>query len=91
MTIKAQTADGAPASITYDVIDQRQLLGGGVDVIRQYLAAGLVDEMHLAVSPVTLGTGEHLLTGLDIEKCGLDEVEYLPTDAVAHYLLKRGA
>ena len=66
-------------------------LGGGVDVIRQYLAAGLVDEMHLAVSPVILGAGEHLLAGMDIEECGLDEVEYLPTDAVAHYLLKRGS
>src|SRR5215510_13728368 len=40
-------------------------LGGGVATIRQYLRAGLVDELHLAVSPVLLGTGEHLLGGLD--------------------------
>ncbi|MEQ8294750.1 MAG: dihydrofolate reductase family protein [Roseovarius sp.] len=66
-------------------------LGGGVDVMRQYLAAGLVDEMHLAVSPVVLGEGEALWTGLNIKQCGLEQVAYLPSDAVAHYVLKRGA
>src|SRR5687767_6298732 len=40
-------------------------VGGGVETIRQYLRAGLVDEVHLAVSPVLLGSGEHLLSGLD--------------------------
>src|SRR6185295_8062026 len=39
-------------------------VGGGVATIRQYLGARLVDEMHLAVSPVVLGSGEHLLAGL---------------------------
>src|SRR5215831_8901635 len=40
-------------------------LGGGVATIRQYLNAGLIDEMHLAISPVLLGSGEHLLTGIN--------------------------
>jgi dihydrofolate reductase len=40
-------------------------LGGGVATVRQYLTAGLVDELHLAISPVLLGRGEHLLAGID--------------------------
>ena len=45
-------------------------VGGGVSVIRQYLAAGQIDEMHLAISPVILGEGEHLLQGIDLNKLG---------------------
>ena len=40
-------------------------IGGGVSVVRQYLQAGLLDELHLAVSPVLLGKGENLFSGLD--------------------------
>ena len=46
-------------------------LGGGVSTVRQYLEAGLVDDLHLAVRPVLLGTGEHLLHGLDLRVAGL--------------------
>src|SRR5688500_198913 len=45
-------------------------LGGGTETIRQYLRARLVDEMHLAISPVLLGTGEHLFSGLDLLALG---------------------
>ena len=41
-------------------------IGGGVSVIRQYLLAGQIDEMHLAVSPVLLGDGENLFSGIDL-------------------------
>jgi dihydrofolate reductase len=41
-------------------------LGGGAATVRQYLQAGLVDELHLAVRPVLLGAGEHLLGGIDL-------------------------
>ena len=41
-------------------------LGGGVSTIRQYLQDRLVDEMHLAISPVLLGSGEHLLPAASI-------------------------
>src|SRR5438105_5382701 len=41
-------------------------LGGGVSTIRQYLRAGLIDELHLALRPVLLGCGEHLLNGIDM-------------------------
>lgn len=62
-------------------------LGGGVDTIRQYLEAKLVDEMHLAVSPVMLGAGEHLLRGVDLPALGYERKEYVPTSAAAHYVL----
>ena len=64
-------------------------IGGGANTVRQYLEAGLVDEMHIAVSPVLLGSGEPLLAGLDLAACGLTEVEYVPTPAAAHYVLSR--
>lgn len=66
-------------------------VGGGAETIRQYLMAGLVDEMHLAVSPVLLGRGEHLLNGLDLPALGLQQVEYVSTPCAAHYVLKRDA
>lgn len=64
-------------------------LGGGVSTIRQYLEAGLVDEMHLAVSPVLLGTGEHLLGGLNLPALGFRKKEYAGTPAAAHYVLAK--
>jgi len=47
-------------------------LGGGVSTIRQYLQAGLIDELHLAISPVLLGRGEHLLHGIDLRALGCE-------------------
>src|SRR5579859_1097650 len=45
-------------------------VGGGVSVIRQYLVAGQIDEMHLAVSPTLLGEGENLFAGIDLHELG---------------------
>jgi dihydrofolate reductase len=53
-------------------------VGGGVSTIRQYLRAGLIDEMHLAVSPVFLGRGENLFADLD-----LPALAYACTDRVS--------
>jgi dihydrofolate reductase len=64
-------------------------VGGGAATIRQYLQAGLVDEMHLAVSPVLLGKGEPLLGGLNLPGLGFTQAEYVPTPAAAHYVLKK--
>jgi dihydrofolate reductase len=64
-------------------------LGGGVDTIRQYLQARLVDEMHIAVSPALLGKGEHLLAGIDLPALGFDRVDYVGTPLAAHYVLSR--
>lgn len=64
-------------------------IGGGVDTIRQFLQAGLVDEMHLAVSPVVMGKGENLLAGIDLPACGLTRVERTVSPRVTHYVLSR--
>jgi dihydrofolate reductase len=65
-------------------------LGGGVSTIRQYLKAGLVDEMHLAISPILLGTGEALFAGIDLPKLGFTCTEHVPTRAATHVVLSRG-
>jgi dihydrofolate reductase len=65
-------------------------LGGGVGTIRQYLQAGLIDEMHLAISPVLLGSGEHLLSGLDLLALGYRVAERVASEAATHVVLRRG-
>jgi dihydrofolate reductase len=69
--------------------DQEIRLLGGVATIRQYLQARLVDEMHLAVSPILLGSGEHLLSGLDLPALGYRCAECVPSMKAAHYILAR--
>ena len=64
-------------------------LGGGVATVRQYLAAGLIDELHLAVSPVLLGRGEHLLAGIDAAGLGYACTEHASTDRATHVVLTR--
>ncbi len=65
-------------------------LGGGVDTIRQYVRARLVDELRLVVSPVLLGSGEPLFAGLDLPALGYACVEHLPgAHAAAHVTLRR--
>jgi dihydrofolate reductase len=64
-------------------------LGGGVAVIRDYLRARLIDEMHLAISPVLLGAGEHLLSGLDLAQLGYRVSEHVPTARATHVVLTR--
>jgi len=64
-------------------------VGGGVATIRQYLRAGLVDEMHLAVSPVLLGTGESLLGGMDLPNLGYACAERVAGEGATHYVIGR--
>jgi dihydrofolate reductase len=64
-------------------------LGGGVATIRQYLNAGLVDEMHLAIAPVLLGRGEALLTGIDLPALGYECTEHVATAGATHVVLTR--
>ena len=66
-------------------------LGGGVATIRQYLRAGLVDEMHLAISPVLLGRGEALLAGIDLPELGYRVSEHVATPDATHVVLTRSA
>jgi dihydrofolate reductase len=64
-------------------------LGGGVATIREYLRAGLVDEMHLAVSPVLLGSGENLLAGIDLLALGFRVREQVASDKALHVVVSR--
>jgi dihydrofolate reductase len=64
-------------------------LGGGVATIRQFLQAGLVDEMHLAIAPVLLGSGEHLLAGLDLPKLGYAVSQQVPGEGATHVVVTR--
>jgi dihydrofolate reductase len=64
-------------------------LGGGVETIRQYLGAKLIDELHLAMGPVLLGAGEHLFAGLDLPALGYRVVEQVPSEAALHVVLRR--
>jgi dihydrofolate reductase len=64
-------------------------LGGGVATIRDYLKAGLIDEMHLVISPVLLGSGEHLLGGIDLTRLGFECTEHVPTASATHLVLTR--
>ena len=50
-------------------------LGGGVEMVRQYLKERLIDEMHLAVSPTVLGKGENLFSGIDLPSLGYEVPE----------------
>jgi dihydrofolate reductase len=69
--------------------DRHVRLGGGAATVQQYLRAGLLDEIHLAVVPVLLGGGERLFDGLDdvLEKWTC--VEFAPSASVAHVRLRR--
>jgi dihydrofolate reductase len=64
-------------------------LGGGVDSIRQYLRAGLVNELHLAISPVLLGSGEHLLTGINMRELGYECTEHVSAPKATHVVLTK--
>jgi dihydrofolate reductase len=64
-------------------------VGGGVATIRQYLQAGLVDEMHLSISPVLLGSGEHLLYGIDTPALGYECTEHVGTANATHVVITK--
>ncbi len=64
-------------------------IGGGPDTIRQYLRAGLVDELHIAVSPILLGSGEALFDGVDMRALGYRIAEYASSEKATHVVLKR--
>jgi len=84
--------DGIHAALqkAHEAADGRDVrLGGGVATIRQYLAAGLVDEMHVAVTPVLLGAGEHLFSGVDMTKLGYRCSEHVATAHATHFVLTK--
>jgi dihydrofolate reductase len=64
-------------------------IGGGAATIRQYLQAGLLDEIHLAISPILLGQGEPLLEGIDLPALGYRVKEHVFTQAAMHLVVGR--
>jgi len=64
-------------------------LGGGVSSVRQYLEAGLIDELHLVMSPVLLGSGEHLLQGIDLRSLGYECGQSIAGERATHLFLRR--
>jgi dihydrofolate reductase len=64
-------------------------IGGGVATVRQYLKAGLIDELHFAITPVVLGRGEAMFEGLDLPALGYHVVESTATDFATHITLSK--
>jgi len=69
--------------------DKDVRVGGGVSTVRQYLSAGLIDEIHLVISPVLLGRGEHVFGGIDAAGLGYSCTEHVATDRVTHVVLTK--
>jgi dihydrofolate reductase len=65
-------------------------IGGGVSTVRQYLQAGLIDELHFAVSPVLLGRGEAMFAGIDLPALGFQVAETARTELATHIVLRKG-
>jgi len=64
-------------------------LGGGVATVRQYLQAGLIDEMHIAISPILLGSGENLFTDIDMLALDYECSEHVATASAMHLMLTK--
>jgi dihydrofolate reductase len=64
-------------------------VGGGASTIRQYLQAGSIDELHLAIAPILLGRGENLLAGIDLLKLGYTCTEHVTSPGAMHVVLKK--
>ena len=64
-------------------------VGGGPATVRQYVQAGLVDEIHLALSPVLLGSGEPLLAGIDLTALGYECTEHVASPHAMHVVLTK--
>jgi dihydrofolate reductase len=64
-------------------------LGGGVATVREYLQGGLIDELHIAIAPVVLGSGEHLFGDIDMTKLGYRCSEHVGTPNATHVVITK--
>jgi len=71
--------------------DRDVRLGGGVSTIREYLNAGLIDELHLVMRPVLLGAGENLLNGIDLRALGYECDRSVSGERATHVFLRKRA
>ena len=66
-------------------------IGGGVSTVRQYLRAGLIDELHYAVSPMVLGQGEAMFEGIDLRALGYAPTEQVMGERALHVVLAKNS
>jgi dihydrofolate reductase len=71
--------------------EQDVKIGGGVSTVRQYLRAGLVDELHVAISPAVLGRGEAMFEGIDLPGLRFRVTEHVATEFATHVVLGKAA
>src|SRR5690606_31740333 len=64
-------------------------IGGGVNTIQQYLREGLIDELHIAITPTILGGGERLFDGVDLRRSGYECVQFAGSEKATHVVLRR--
>lgn len=64
-------------------------LGGGAATIRQYLREALIDETHIAIAPVLLGSGERLFDGIDLPRLGYKSTQHVASPNATHFVLTR--
>ncbi|MEO8245076.1 MAG: dihydrofolate reductase family protein [bacterium] len=70
--------------------DKDVRIGGGVQTVREGLTTGVIDEMHMAISPVLLGAGEHLMTGLNLPALGYKVAQTAQGEEANHVVIARG-
>ena len=77
----------------WDLVNGKDVrLGGGVATIRQYLQAGLVSEMHIAIAPTILGTGEKFFfPGLHLVRLGYRCAEHVATPNATHFVMTKAS
>lgn len=66
-------------------------IGGGANVIQQYLRESLIDERHIAIAPILLGRGERLFEGVDLRTLGYECVDFAASDNATHVVITRNA
>jgi dihydrofolate reductase len=66
-------------------------IGGGTSTIQQYLRAGLIDELHIAIAPILLGKGERLFDDVDLPALGYKCTQFVPSEKATHVVFKREA
>ncbi|HET9634621.1 MAG TPA: dihydrofolate reductase family protein [Gemmatimonadaceae bacterium] len=64
-------------------------IGGGVSTVRQYLKERLIDDLHIAISPILLGSGENLYFGIDLPALGYECTSHVPTPNATHVVLSK--
>jgi dihydrofolate reductase len=69
--------------------DKDVRIGGGVATIQQYLRAGLIDELHLALRPILMGSGENLFAGIDMAELGYRCTQHVSTELAMHVVIHR--